>query len=616
MPSGYELVLNVGANTEGVKKGLAETKKSIEKLSAETKKMGNGFRGTTTGMLGSIKKIRADLGAVSFAVTAVTAAVGAVGLSAHKTADGFKEMERTAKRMGVTTAEFSKLAVVAKQSGINVDTLGDAMKDLNVKITDASLGAKAYEDVFNKLGLKSAELVKLDPAEQFYKFSDAIKKADENTRRFALDEINDAMFQMIPLMEKGGKEIKEMVKQAGELGQSFDAKEAKVMQDYNAEVLALEAAMSVLGKEVAEYVLPAMTSLAEWGTDLIKIFSDDIKEANNLTEALKDMREEGEKLKKSLETGETMMSSGSVSMGGLSQETLKATTNLEAFNEQAKALENAGKSVVAYTFGGVEGNFKVPNLDAPAVEPIGDVSSAFQEALGSPDNNGGVGGALARLMEENELKKEIKLAHDAEMLNLDFEHMLAMGEQAEESRRIEEDTQKRFYDREFGWAKDHLDRLQRLEKVGFQGRLRMGIEFLDNLATATQGRSRKMFEFQKAATTGEAIISTIGGVTKALNNPYPMNLAFAASVAAAGAAQIAKIQSTTFGGGGGGGGAAGIGASVPSQASAQQAAPENVLDATFNIQGSSVSADSVRQLGSSLNEYIEDGFRIRSVQVV
>ena len=95
-----------------------------------------------------------------------------------------------------------------------------------------------------------------------------------------------------------------------------------------------------------------------------------------------------------------------------------------------------------------------------------------------------------------------------------------------------------------------------------------------------------------------------------------LGIAAAAAAVASGASQIQNIKSQTMGGGsvnaGGisGGGGAGAGGGQ------QQAAPENVLDATFNIQGSSVSADSVRQLGSSLNEYIEDGFRIRSVQVV
>ena len=88
----------------------------------------------------------------------------------------------------------------------------------------------------------------------------------------------------------------------------------------------------------------------------------------------------------------------------------------------------------------------------------------------------------------------------------------------------------------------------------------------------------------------------------------------AASVVAAGLANVASIASTTMGGGGGGGaGAVSAGGESP-----VAQAPENVIDATFNLQTEQgfVSTDQIRGVALGLNEFIDDGGRIRSVSVI
>ena len=60
----------------------------------------------------------------------------------------------------------------------------------------------------------------------------------------------------------------------------------------------------------------------------------------------------------------------------------------------------------------------------------------------------------------------------------------------------------------------------------------------------------KSFKTQKKFAIADSIISITAGVAKALNNPYPANLAFAAQVAASGAALLSTIKSTNPSSGG------------------------------------------------------------------
>ncbi|PCI27880.1 hypothetical protein COB55_04895 [Candidatus Wolfebacteria bacterium] len=63
-------------------------------------------------------------------------------------------------------------------------------------------------------------------------------------------------------------------------------------------------------------------------------------------------------------------------------------------------------------------------------------------------------------------------------------------------------------------------------------------------------QNKAAFIAEKAFAFAEAGLNIAGGISKALNNPYPANLIFAATVAAAGALQIANIISSSFADGG------------------------------------------------------------------
>ncbi|MCG8430383.1 MAG: hypothetical protein MJA29_04345 [Candidatus Omnitrophica bacterium] len=83
---------------------------------------------------------------------------------------------------------------------------------------------------------------------------------------------------------------------------------------------------------------------------------------------------------------------------------------------------------------------------------------------------------------------------------------------------------------------------------------------LQNLAIATGQREGKLFKAAKSFAIANALIKTYQGAANALATvPWPMNFVAAASVVAAGLAQVAKIKSSSPGGGGGGGGGLGGG---------------------------------------------------------
>jgi len=86
-----------------------------------------------------------------------------------------------------------------------------------------------------------------------------------------------------------------------------------------------------------------------------------------------------------------------------------------------------------------------------------------------------------------------------------------------------------------------------LDKAASQAEMRTALTVAHGvlgIMSAFAGRSVKA---QKALAIAEGIINITAGITKALNNPYPANLGFAANVAAQGAALLSTIKGTNLG---------------------------------------------------------------------
>jgi hypothetical protein len=94
--------------------------------------------------------------------------------------------------------------------------------------------------------------------------------------------------------------------------------------------------------------------------------------------------------------------------------------------------------------------------------------------------------------------------------------------------------------------------LSQREKFQQMSHLKQAETIFGILADVTAGVSssnRTMFEINKVAAIANAIMNTAEGITKALSYGPFVGIPLAAIIAAAGAAQIAQIRSTSFGGG-------------------------------------------------------------------
>lgn len=130
---------------------------------------------------------------------------------------------------------------------------------------------------------------------------------------------------------------------------------------------------------------------------------------------------------------------------------------------------------------------------------------------------------------------------------------------------------------------------------------------LANMTSAMASHSKKMFEINKVAGIANAIVSTARGVAKALELPFPLNLAAAATTAAAGFAQIQAIRSQSFSGGGSNPPTPGGGAPQTATTTAEPEPARRTITVQGLDTGTLFDSRSVRELIRQIGEELGDG---------
>lgn len=208
------------------------------------------------------------------------------------------------------------------------------------------------------------------------------------------------------------------------------------------------------------------------------------------------------------------------------------------------------------------------------------------------------------------LEHERKTGEDVTKLLADLKK--DRDERLADVRSKEQDGNASYQSSAYNQHMNFLKKMEVAEKSSGLSRVNIATDAFAQITAAGAQNSRKMFELNKIAGIANATISTAQGATKALEWGYPMGPIFAALIVAAGAAQIAAINSTSFEGGGGGttpsmagGGGTVNGFPVDSSTPTEIANTREQVGATIIINGD-INSNNAETLLRDLKELIND----------
>jgi hypothetical protein len=545
------------------------------------------------------------------------------------------EMIKTAKSLGIAAGEMAGFQHVASLAGVSSEQLAGAVVRLGKTVGDAKKGLSTAQRAFADLGLTWRELEQLPLSEQMLVVGDRLRNVTNHTDklRIASDLFGrGAGARMLEVFAQGSEAIRAQLEEAKKLGTYLDSTQSRVVEEAADAQDRLKTAFSGLAIQLGATFGPAIEAVAGFLTNLTAKVTALIPHLARMAEkflgierAVTDLGDVDlelrlrEERKRVVELGEAI----DESRRKIERYQQAARTTTEELREQEtlnRLIEQRAEAINSVKEAVGELNRRQAEADTPALLPSDEDIEVGAE--GAADPKAGAFSTVKFLQDESRarfeelqqrMKSETQLENErfaAELVLLESQHALKTTTEqeryalAEQLRQEHEDNLTRI-------AKTAATEREQFEAMKVREKAAHVLGTLANMTAGVAQHNKTLFRINKLAAIGNAVMNTAQGVTKALSAyPPPLSFAMAAAQAAAGAAQISAIRSTTFEGGGAGTtpSAAGSAPTVNGQPTGAAAASPSQRLVVEGIDSDALfTGSAVRNLAQRLLDFQRDG---------
>jgi hypothetical protein len=241
------LILQYGGFEKGLDASARTADKRMKEIEARAKKFG-AFLGTTIAAAG---------GAAAAGVVAVTK-------EAIDFADHLNDLK---ERLGISAEALSGWAYAAKQAGTDIDALAIGLRRLSANMADALDPKSQQAGLFKALGvevkdasgnLRSLEDVLPEIAQKFKEMDNATTET-----ALAMELFGKSGSDLLEFLNQGQDGLEELRQKARELGVEINDNTLQAADKFKDGLSDLKTIGLAAGLQLAEKLLPAMTSLVE-----------------------------------------------------------------------------------------------------------------------------------------------------------------------------------------------------------------------------------------------------------------------------------------------------------------------------------------------------------------
>lgn len=230
----------------------------------------------------NLQKVGAGMAAVGASITA------ALGVAVKSLANAADTADDTAKRTGLTVEAVQELGYVAKMTGSDLGTVEIALRTMQRNLVDTGTESAAFTGALERLGLKLADLRKMNPQEQFDALSKAIAGVQDSSQRagLAMTVFGRSGTALLPMLAEGAAGISKFKDEAHKYGYVMNQEVANAGSNFNDNLDRLKGAVGGLAQQVAAGLLPGLNSLVRSTADVVAGFKAWINENPGLVSAL------------------------------------------------------------------------------------------------------------------------------------------------------------------------------------------------------------------------------------------------------------------------------------------------------------------------------------------
>jgi hypothetical protein len=588
------------------------------------------------------------------------AAASAFGVMVKNSINAADELSKLSQKVGITVEQLSGLKHAAALSDVSMQGLQTATQRFSAAIVDAKNGVELQSKAFEKMrisvtntdgSLRSNYDLMLDVSDAMAKMKDGAEKTD-----IAMQFFGKAGADLIPLLNGGREAILGAHAEAERMGKIFTTEAAQGAEAFNDSLTRLKGSITGVADKTAVAMLPAMNDLvdifddpafqqgiADVATKLIEFvvnvieagraigfLVDEVKEFFGVIaeDDIVRMQEQIEKLRE--QAGETWFGGNVFNVEEIDKKIAELESKIAA--AQKRIVDN-WKSTGGAT-GGVTGGD--PEAEGAGIIPPAITGTSFDDAVGNTtfETPESVQDRLDAIFAVKTADYERELEAHREQTDAFLEQVRQGGmtrqeieieqEQArlERLQEIADDeyaTEEQRQAARLALLQAAKDAEQNLAAENAAARLAIEQDMWKNMMGLMNSSSRAMFEVGKVASIAQALIAARESVVNAYNfgsrtgGPW-LGAAYAATAAAAQAANIMRIKNTQFGSSSTA--TAGSGGTAPLVSNSGGGGGESDGGGSsriFNIQlaGQTQSTESVRALIELINEQVGNGAVLR-----
>lgn len=239
--------------TQADLKGAKDAVQGLQQVDKAGQEISKGLGG-----IGSI------LGSVTGGIVALGAGISAAGVVAFakSSIDAADNMRDLSQKTGVSVENLSRFQQAAEMAGTDVEGVGRSLLKLGRNMVEAAeTGKGPAAEAMNYLGisatdaagkLKSTDQVMLEIADRFQQMPDGARKS-----QLAIDLLGKSGANIVPMLNGGRQAIESLT---ATMSSDF----ANKADEYNDSLAATKAVFGQIGMEIANQLLPYLSSAVDW----------------------------------------------------------------------------------------------------------------------------------------------------------------------------------------------------------------------------------------------------------------------------------------------------------------------------------------------------------------
>lgn len=609
-----DLLVRIGGNVDGLQDAAKKGVAALEQLNIGSNKMGAGMALAIGGAVGIV---------VQLAKTIEQSLSGIIGR--------FVELGKSAQSLGIPVEQLSKFQFAAKKAGVTQEELTSGFERFarNAgQIRSAIEPADNFQQALQAIGISFQTMQSANPTELLLQLADRFSKMEDGVKksRIAFEIFGRGFAEWVPFLNQGRTAIESNMEALNKLGGVIGRETTGEALKFQQSMASLNGTFDSIVKRLANDFMPILSSIAQSLTGAIKT-TDNMSYATEglrivflgLVNALTVV---GTGLKVVMETVGTFLSAVSKAVRGDFAGAFQVIK--DGFNSVVDDVKGGGRAIadqwksagyfadqwkttVVKAEKDIKDQIKVrEKTSTQAAEEFAksrklEIEAIIASATMTTTAVQQIERAFARgkisISEyDSAIEKAIGLNRQAELVKLSEVMDRVLSTPAQKITAL----QAALKNGTLHWSV-YGQNVRAIEEQNRQNML--------DTATTAASTITAMFENNKAASIASAIINTGVGITKALAVQGPWGWAQAALIAAAGAAQVAKISSTSMDGGGSAGAAASVSSSSGESAAASQPGPNS--GQTMFVKGMSrgeiFGGDSIRSIIQGIIDFQKDG---------